>query len=84
LLQDDWPQTEIAWQVGCEALFHLAVDDQARWNRNPTVVVGIVNFLKQQCGKFPSSVDLSDLKQMLESTPVPRRGVEQWFEMIYG
>ena len=84
LLQDDWPQCEIASKVACEALFHLALDDESQWNRNPAVIIGIVNFLKQQTGKAPSSVDLKDLKQMLESAPVPRRGVEQWIELVYG
>ena len=84
LLQDDWPQSEVARRVACEALFHLAVDDEGHWDRNPAVIVGIVNFLKQQTDKFPTSVDLNDLKVMLGSTPVDRQGVEQWFELVFG
>lgn len=83
LLQDDWPQSDVATRVACEALFNLAFDDAGQWDRNPAVIVGIVNFLKQQTGKFPRSVDLTDLKAMLESNPVDRKAVEQWFEMVY-
>lgn len=84
LLQDDWPQSESPSHVACEALFHLTIDDQGVWNGNPSVVIGLVTFLKQQTNKFPTSVDLKDLKAMLESTPVDRKGVEQWFAMVYG
>jgi hypothetical protein len=34
------------------------------------VIVGIVNFLKQQTGKFPTSVDLTDLKGRQHETAV--------------
>ncbi|MBI3464035.1 MAG: hypothetical protein HY000_13400 [Planctomycetes bacterium] len=84
LLQDDWPQSDVASRVACEALFHLAFDDAGQWNRNPAVIVGIVSFLKQQTGKFPTSVYLNDLKAMLESNLIDRQGVEQWFHMVYG
>jgi hypothetical protein len=84
LLQDNWPQTEVAWRVACEALFHLAIDRESRWDGNIAVIVGILNFLKQQTEKSPSARDLQDFKQMLQSVPVPRTGVENWFEMIYG
>lgn len=84
LLQDDWPQTDVVSRVACEALFHLTIDEQGAWNGNQPVVIGLVTFLKQQTNKFPSSVELKDLKAMLESNPVDRRGVEQWFAMIYG
>ncbi len=84
LLQDDWPVSELAPRVACEALFHLSVDTDRRWDGNPAVVVGIVNFLKQQTGRFPSALELKDLRQMLVSTPVDRRGVERWFEMVFG
>ena len=83
LLQDDWPQTEIAPNVACEALFHLAFDDAGQWSGNAAVVVGMVNFLKQETGKFPTSIELNDLKAMLESKPVDRQGVEQWFQLVY-
>ena len=84
MLQDDWPTSEITSQIACDALFQLAFDDELRWNQNSAIVVGIVNFLKQQTNKFPTSVDLKDLKAMLESNPIDRRGVEQWFQMVYG
>jgi len=84
LLQDDWPQTEVPSRVAREALFHLTIDEQGVWNGNQSVVIGIVTFLKQATGKFPTSVDLKDLKAMLESSPVDRRGLEQWFAMVYG
>ena len=84
LLQDDWPQAEFPSRVACEALFHLTIDDASVWNGNQSIVIGLVTFLKQQTNKFPTSVDLKDLKAMLESKPVDRRGVEQWFAMVYG
>ena len=83
LLQDDWPQSDVGLTVGCESLFQLGFDDEGRWNRNSGIIIGIVNFLKQQTGKFPTSVDLNDLKAMLESNPVDRHGIEQWFAMVY-
>ena len=83
LLQDDWPETDVAFRVACQALFHLTFDDQGAWNGNQSVVIGIITFLKQQTGKFPTSVELKDLKAMLESKPIDRRGVENWFQMIY-
>ena len=84
LLQDDWPQSETPYRVACEAMFHLAFDDAGRWEGNSALIVGLVTFLKQQTNKFPTSVDLNDLKAILESKPVDRAGVEQWFQMIYG
>ena len=84
LLQDDWPQSDTAPRVACEALFHLAFDDTGHWGGNSVLIIGLVTFLKQQTSKFPTSVDLNDLKAMLESHPIDRSGVEQWFQMIYG
>jgi hypothetical protein len=84
LLQDDWPVSELAPEVAFEAMFHLSVDADGRWDGNPAVVVGIVNFLRQQTGKFPTPLELKDLRQMLASTPVDRRGIERWFETVFG
>lgn len=83
LLQEDWPTSGAASAVACEALFHLSVDTDGRWDRNPAVVVGIVNFLKQQTGKFPSVLELKDLRAMLLSIPLDRRGIQHWFEMVF-
>ena len=84
LLQDDWPQSEVPSRVAREALFYLTIDEQGVWNGNQSVVIGIVTFFKQATGKFSTSVDLKDLKAMLESSRVDRRGLEQWFAMVYG
>jgi hypothetical protein len=83
LLQDDWPQSDVALTVACGALFQLGIDDEGLWNRNPGIIIGIVTFLKQQTGKFPTSVDLKDLKAMLESNPTARAGIEDWFKLVY-
>ncbi len=84
LLQDDWPRSDRVCDIAADALLHLAVEDDSRWSRNPAVVVGLVNFLKQETGKFPTSVELKDLKQMLESPTVDRRAIEEWLERVYG
>lgn len=82
LLQEDWPQTDSPSRLACDALFRLSVDDHGNWTEQPSVIVGIVTFLKQTTGKFPTSVELKDLKSLLESRPVDRRSVEQWFSML--
>ena len=84
LLQDDWPTTDAPWEVALDALFQLAIDESGVWTGNQAVIVGLITFLKQQTGTFPSSVELKDLKAILESAPLDRRGITQWFQMIFG
>jgi hypothetical protein len=33
--------------------------------------------------RSPTSVDLKDLKAMLESNPTARAGIEDWFKLVY-
>jgi hypothetical protein len=82
-LSEDRPETADPIQMALAALLYLSLDEDCSWNAQKAVLTAILAFLHQKTRRAPTSIDLADLRKLLESCPVDQSVVASWFDRVY-
>ncbi len=76
-------QTSNCFDIAVEALMYLSLNSSGNWNRDKRILQAILAFLHELTGIFPRDTELLDLKTNLETQPVDRIFIADWFHNVY-
>ena len=69
--------------MAIEALLYIGCDGDGGWLNTPTLIAAILGFLARELSASPDRAQLVELGQHLQSVPVNRETIEQWFFTVY-